>query len=115
MPRRQTINMDFLGALSSCLEQYVKGKMRPLEVLKVVEHSLPKEDKANWDPRSEFRGFELIETFLDVKGMTQAELAKDLGLSPAKINDIIKGRRKITPKMARKFAKVFGVGHVVFL
>ena len=112
---RNQINMDFLGALSSCLEQYVKGKIRPLEVLKVVEHSLPKEDKANWDPRSEFQGFELIETFLDVKGMTQAELAKDMDLSPAKINDIIKGRRKITPKTAKQFAKVFGVGHTVFL
>ncbi len=82
-----------------------------LRIMEVVEHSLPKEDKANWDPRSEFQGYELIETFLDVKGMTQAELAKDMDLSPAKINDIIKGRRKITPKTAKQFAKVFGVGH----
>ncbi len=58
---------------------------------------------------------ELIKTFLDVKGMTQAELAKELGWAPAKINDIIKGRRRVTPKTAKKFAKVFGVEHTVFL
>jgi hypothetical protein len=39
--RSKKIDMDFLGVLSSCLEQYVKGKIKPIEVLKLVEHSLP--------------------------------------------------------------------------
>ena len=112
---RNRVNMDFLGVLSTCLEQYVKGRMRPLEVLKVVEHNLPTEDRANWDPRSEFKGHELIETFIEVKGMTQAELAKLMCFSPAKINDLIKGRRKITPKIARLLASILGVEHTVFL
>lgn len=112
---QRKINMEFLGTLSSCLEQYVKGKIKPVEVLRLVEHSIPKEDKTNWNPKSEFDGHELIETFLDVKGMTQAELAKEMELTSAKINDIIKGRRKITPKTAKKFAEVFGVEHTVFL
>jgi len=47
--------------------------------------------------------------------MTQAELSQRMNLSPAKINDIIKGRRKITPKTAKIFAEVFGVEHTVFL
>jgi HTH-type transcriptional regulator/antitoxin HigA len=115
MARSKKIDMDFLGVLSSSLEQYVKGKVRPLEVLKLVEHGLPKEDKKNWDPRNEFAGYELIETFLDVKGMTQSELAKQLGLTPAKVNDLVKGRRKITPKTAKKLAEAFDVGHTVFL
>lgn len=115
MARSEKINMDFLGVLSSCLEQYVKGKIRPVEVLKLVEHSLPKEDRTNWNPKSEFDGYELIETFLDVKGMTQAELSQQMNLTPAKINDIIKGRRKVTPKTAKNFAKVFGVEHTMFL
>jgi len=115
MAKSKKVDMDFLGVLSSCLEQYVKGKVRPLEVLKLVEHGLPKEDKKNWDPRNEFAGYELIETFLDVKGMTQAELAKQLGLTSAKINDMVKGRRKITPKTAKKLAAAFDVEHTVFL
>ena len=73
------------------------------------------EDKANWDPKSEFQGYELIETFLEVKGMTQAELSQQMDITPAKINDIIKGRRKITPKTAKSLANVFGVEHTVFL
>lgn len=80
-----------------------------------VKNSLDKEDKTNWNPKSEFKGHELIETFLEVKGMTQAELSQRLNLTPAKINDIIKGRRKITPKTAKIFAEVFGVEHTVFL
>lgn len=115
MARSEKINMDFLGVLSSCLEQYVKGKIKPVEVLQLMEHSLPQEDKTNWNPKSEFDGYELIETFLDVKGMTQAELAQQMDLTPAKINDIIKGRRKITPKTAKKFADIFSVEHTVFL
>jgi addiction module HigA family antidote len=112
---RRKIDMDFLGVLSSCLEQYIRGKVKPLEILKLVECALPKEDKTNWNPRNEFDGYELIESFLDLKGMTQAELAKKLDLSPAKINDLIKGRRSISPKTARKLAKVFAVEHTVFL
>ena len=68
-----------------------------------------------WNPRDEFQGYELMETFLDVKGMTQAELAQRLDLSPSKINDLIKGRRKISTKVARSLAKVFEVDHTVFL
>jgi ribosome-binding protein aMBF1 (putative translation factor) len=115
MMRSEKIDMDFLGVLSSCLEQYIKGKIRPVEVLKLVEHSLPEEDKTNWNPKSEFKGHELIETFLEVKGMTQAQLSQLMNLAPAKINDIIKGRRKITPKTAKSFAEIFGVEHTVFL
>lgn len=112
---KRKVDMDFLGVLSSCLEQYVKGKVQPIEVLKLVEHSIPKEDKENWDPKNEFAGYELIETFLEVKGITQSELAKQINSSPAKINDLIKGRRKITPKTAKKLAEAFQVEHTVFL
>jgi plasmid maintenance system antidote protein VapI len=47
--------------------------------------------------------------------MTQAELSQQMDITPAKINDIIKGRRKITPKTAKSLANVFGVEHTVFL
>ena len=73
------------------------------------------ENKANWDPKSEFQGYELIETFLEVKGMTQAELSQQMDITPAKINDLIKGRKKITPKIAKSLADVFRVEHTVFL
>lgn len=115
MGKANKVDMDFLGTLSSCLEQYVKGKIKPIEILKMVECNLPEQDKSNWNPRTAFSGYELIETFIELNGMTQAELAKKVNLTPAKINDIIKGRRKMTPTTARKLAKVFKVEHTVFL
>ena len=69
----------------------------------------------NWNPKSEFKGHDLIETFLELKGMTQADLAKETGLSASKINDLIKGRINITPGTAKKLASVFGIEHTVFL
>lgn len=111
----QNLDFNFLGALGSCIEQYVKGKLSKLEVIKILDQKLSKEDKSNWNPKSEFKGYELIETFLELKGMTQAELAKKTGLSTSKINDLIKGRVRVTPGIARELASVFEVEHTVFL
>lgn len=114
--RKHNLNIDFVGTISSCLDQYVKGKINEIEVINLLEHKLPKgESKKNWDPKSEFKGHELIETFLDVKGMTQAELAKKVGLSTSKINDLIRGRVSMTPRTAKKLADVFEVEHTAFL
>ena len=41
------IDVNFLTALTSSLEAYVKGKMQAVEILKFIECSLPEEDKAN--------------------------------------------------------------------
>jgi antitoxin component HigA of HigAB toxin-antitoxin module len=109
------IDVNFLTALTSSLEAYVKGKMQAVEILKFIECSLPEEDKANWNPKSEFKGYELIETFLEVHGMTQVELARLLDSTPAKLNDLIKGRRKISSNTAHKLAKLFKVEHTAFL
>ena len=65
--------------------------------------------------KSAFKGYELIETFLELKGMTQTDLAKETGLSTSKINDLIKGRIRITPNIAKELASVFNVEHTTFL
>lgn len=113
--KSQNLDFNFLGALGSCIEQYVKGKLSKIEVIKILDQRLSKEDKSNWNPKSEFKGHELIETFLELKGMTQADLAKKTDLSTSKINDLIKGRVKITPNIAKELASVFDVEHTTFL
>lgn len=113
--KSQKLDVGFLGAMGSGMEQYVKGKLSALEVVKILEHNLPEEDKTNWNPKSEFKGHELIESFLELKGMTQAQLAKETGLSTSKINDLIKGRVRVTPNIAKELAAVFGVEHTTFL
>jgi len=111
----QKLDANFLGAMGLGMEQYAKGKLKAIEVIKILEHNLPKEDKTNWNPKSEFKGYELIETFLEVRGMTQADLSRETGLSTSKINDLIRGRINITPNTAKMIASVFEVEHTVFL
>ena len=113
--KSQNLDFNFLGALGSCIEQYVKGKLSKIEVIKILDQRLSKEDKTNWNQKKEFKGHELIETFLELKGMTQADLAKKTDLSTSKINDLIKGRVCITPNIAKELASVFDVEHTAFL
>lgn len=50
----------------------------------------------------------LLEDFLKPIGMTQAELADRIGISYVRLNEIVNGRRGITPSTALRLARVFG-------
>ena len=50
----------------------------------------------------------LLEEFLKPLGMSQVAFAKHLGVSFKRINEIVNGRRAITPETAWLFAKAFG-------
>ncbi|MEK7434393.1 MAG: HigA family addiction module antitoxin [Cyanobacteriota bacterium] len=49
----------------------------------------------------------LKEEFIDELGITQTQVAKDLGVTFAAINEIINGKRGISIEMAFKLAKYF--------
>jgi antitoxin HigA-1 len=51
----------------------------------------------------------LVEEFLRPMGLTQRELAKALRVPYQRINALVKGRRGITPGMALRLAKYFGM------
>ncbi len=51
----------------------------------------------------------LLEEFLRPMGFTQRELAKAIHVPYQRINEIINGRRGITPSTALRLAKFFGV------
>ena len=51
----------------------------------------------------------LLEEFLKPMGMTQRELANAINVPYQRVNEIINGRRGITPSTALRLAKVFGV------
>jgi addiction module HigA family antidote len=40
--------------------------------------------------------------------MTQRELAKRLGVTPAHVNELIHGKRSVTPETALRLEKLFG-------
>ncbi len=51
----------------------------------------------------------LLEEFVVPLGLTQTELAAALGVSYPRLNEIVNGRRSVTPDTALRLAKVVGM------
>ena len=51
----------------------------------------------------------LLEEFLNPMGLTQRDLSKAIHVPYQRINEIIRGRRGMTPSTALRLAKFFGV------
>jgi addiction module HigA family antidote len=51
----------------------------------------------------------LFEEFVRPLGLTQVELARCLGVSYPRLNEIIKGRRSVTPDTALRLSRVLGM------
>ncbi len=51
----------------------------------------------------------LFEEFIKPLKLTQVELALRLGVSYPRLNEIIKGRRSVTPNTALRLSRVFGM------
>ena len=49
----------------------------------------------------------LLQEFIKPLGMTQAELADRIGVSYVRLNEIVNGRRGITPSTALRLARAF--------
>ncbi len=52
---------------------------------------------------------ELIELSLEEKGMTQKQLATEIGVSPSRINDYVSGRAEPTLRVARLLCIALGI------
>jgi addiction module HigA family antidote len=50
----------------------------------------------------------LLEEFLEPGGISQAELARRMGKTPASINELVKGKRGVSAEMALLLADIFG-------
>ena len=51
----------------------------------------------------------LLEEFVKPLDLTQAELARRLGVSYPRLNEIVKGRRSVTPDTALRLSRVLGM------
>ena len=51
----------------------------------------------------------LLEDFLKPMGLSQYRLAKDISVSPRRINEIVHGKRSITADTALRLGRYFGV------
>ncbi len=50
----------------------------------------------------------LLQEYLNPMGISQKAMANDIDVSPRVINEIIQGKRSITPAMSIRFAAFFG-------
>jgi len=51
----------------------------------------------------------LLEEFLKPIGISQYRLAKDISVSPRRINEIVHGKRAISPNTALRLSRYFGL------
>lgn len=58
---------------------------------------------------------ELISLSIEEKGMTQKQLAKELGVSPSRVSDYIAGRSEPTLRIARAICTILGIAPAAML
>lgn len=58
---------------------------------------------------------ELIELSLEDKGMTQKQLAAEIGVSPSRVSDYVSGRSEPTLKIARLLCTILGISPAAML
>ena len=58
---------------------------------------------------------ELISLSIAEKGMTQKQLAKELGVSPSRVSDYISGRAEPTLRIARAICLILGIAPAAML
>lgn len=106
-------------------EQYEFALARVEELLPSVDDNTPANDKKALElsvmsdlviayekvhfPIEKPTVAELIELSLDEKGITQKELAGNIGVSPSRINDYVTGRSEPTLKIARLLCMVLNI------
>jgi len=60
------------------------------------------------DPTSITPGEILLEEYLKPMGISQNAMARAIGVPPRAVNEIVLGKRSITPAMSIRFAAFFG-------
>lgn len=58
---------------------------------------------------------QLISLSIEEKGMTQKQLAKELGVSPSRVSDYIAGRSEPTLRIARALCTILGIAPAAIL
>lgn len=106
-------------------EQYGFALARIEELLPLVDDNIPANDKHAVElsvmsdiviayekehyPIEKPTVAELIESSIEEKGITQKQLALEIGVSPSRINDYIAGRSEPTLKIARLLCRILNI------
>lgn len=57
----------------------------------------------------------LLEDFMKPMGLSQYQLARDIGVTPIRISQIVRGQRAITVDTAMRLSRYFGTSAAVWL
>ena len=57
----------------------------------------------------------LLEDFMKPHGLSQYRLAKDIGVTPIRISEIVKGKRSVTADTALRLSRYFGTTAQIWL
>ena len=106
-------------------EKYEFAQARIEELLPLVDDSIPANDRNAIElalmsdivisyenehyPIEKPTVSELIELYLEEKGMTQKQLAREIGLSPSRVNDYISGRSEPTLQNAGLICRILEI------
>ena len=106
-------------------EQYEFALARIEELLPLVDDSTPANDKNEVEltmmsdivityekehyPIEKPTVAELIKLSIEEKGITQKQLAKEIGVSPSRVSDYISGRSEPTLTIARLLCQILGI------
>jgi addiction module HigA family antidote len=88
-----------------------KGMPTMWESLTTIEEIIMKDKLIPLDHPGTF----LKEEFMDPLGVRAHRLAKDTGIQPMAISEILRGKRRITPRMGLRLVKFFGVSEGYFV
>ncbi len=66
-------------------------------------------------PIPDLYGPEMLRHLLGERGVSQVEVAREMGISPSTVSDILRGKRGIGRKHLDAFARYFHVSPAVFL
>ncbi len=112
-------------------EQYEYALNRIEELLPLVTDETPAHDKSAVElaivsdvveeyekvhyPISKPTIGELISLSIEERGMTQKQLASEIGVSPSRVSDYISGRSEPTLRIARAICTVLGIAPAAML
>jgi HTH-type transcriptional regulator/antitoxin HigA len=112
-------------------EQYEFAQARIEELLPLIDDNTPANDRKAIElsvvsdmvicyeeehyPIGKPSVAELIELYLEEKGMTQKQLANEIGVSPSRVNDYISGRSEPTLKNAGLLCRTLNIPPAVML
>ena len=112
-------------------EQYEFATNRVEELLPLIDDNTPTNDKSAIEltvmsdivieyekenfPIGKPSIAELIELYLNEKGITQRQLAKEIGVSPSRVNDYIAGRSEPTLKNAGLLCRILNIPPALML